>query len=279
MKKLINTLFALSILTSGMAQVTADILEFTPDQEIKIIVDLTQTSNDWDIMTISETEDLYIWTWKPTEHGASHPLTNGIGGAPWKNSNPALKMTKEADYIYSFTMTPTLFYETDAGTVYNEDIHFLVKPEDGGGYGDPDRKTEDLSLAVDPVIIIKNPLFSFPSLPNDDDVFTLVYENFREDKPSMQNLNSDEVYFSAECTTVDSITYVYANFFTIGNYPELQMISKGDGLFTKRFIPRDFFGIPNDKQIASMKFAILRWPYLTGTDRIDEDHEVDISCD
>src|SRR6056300_496768 len=117
MKKIIVSIFALfAIAISGNLFSQAAYLdkpeEFAPDKPCKIMVNLKLTSNEWGIVEIAQTEDMYIWTWKPTEHPAGHPLANGIGGAAWKNSNEALKMTKEDEGLYSFTMTPTEFYET-----------------------------------------------------------------------------------------------------------------------------------------------------------------------
>ena len=56
--------------------------EFDPAKPCKIMVNLKLTKNDWGIVDIALTEDMYIWTWKPKEHPAGHPLANGIGRHP-----------------------------------------------------------------------------------------------------------------------------------------------------------------------------------------------------
>ena len=138
--------------------VTSDPSDYTnPTQSVKIIVDLNQLDQTIEhvqllIADADSSKDLFIWTWKPFEHPAGHPFANGIGAQPWKNSNDTLKMTKESDRIYSFTMIPTEFYGVDEITVFTEDIHFLVKPKDGGGYGDPDRKSTDLVFEINPIV-------------------------------------------------------------------------------------------------------------------------------
>ncbi len=117
--------------------VTSDPNDYTnPTQSVKIIVDLNQLDQTIEhvqllIADADSSKDLFIWTWKPFEHPAGHPLANGFGAQAWKNSNDTLKMTKEADHIYSYTMIPTEFYGVDAATVFTEDIHFLVKPKMG----------------------------------------------------------------------------------------------------------------------------------------------------
>jgi hypothetical protein len=138
--------------------VTSDPSDYTnPNQEVKIIVNLDQLDQTLEhvqllIADADSSKDLFIWTWKPYEHPAGHPFANGIGAQPWKNSNDTLKMTKESNHIYSYTMIPTEFYGVDEAVVFTEDIHFLVKPKDGGGYGDSDRKSTDLVLEINPIV-------------------------------------------------------------------------------------------------------------------------------
>ena len=67
---------------------------------------------------------------------------------------------------------------------------FLFKAKDGGGYGDPDVKTDDQSIAIDPPATDRNAFYHFPAKVMADDVLTLRYENWREEKSSMQNLAS-----------------------------------------------------------------------------------------
>ncbi|MEZ5172923.1 MAG: hypothetical protein R2850_05325 [Bacteroidia bacterium] len=71
-------------------------------------------------------------------------------------------MTNEGGLVYSYTMVPTEFYEVDAATVYENDIKFLVKPKDGGGYGIPS-KSEDLTFEVNPPNVARTVYGSFCS--------------------------------------------------------------------------------------------------------------------
>lgn len=281
MKKLVLAATAMFSGMIALGQVTSDPPEFTPDQEIKIIVDLTQTSNDWGIVEIAASgEDMYIWTWKPAEHPEGHPLVNGIGSQAWKNSNDALVMTKESEGIYSFTMIPTEWYEVDASTVYDEDIHFLVKPKDGGGYGDPDRKTEDLMLAVDPAITVKDPGFAFPLAPAADDVISIIYEYSREDTTggrmtqrdattcASSPLGPDQVWMYAEATTTDSVTVNISSFFTTPQNPDLLMDYEGDGVYKRYIVPNEFFAnvLPAGAEIESVRFVPMTDYFLTNPD-------------
>lgn len=283
MKKIIVSIFALfAIAISGSLFSQAAYLdkpeEFDPSKPCKIMVNLKLTSNEWGIVEIAQTEDMYIWTWKPKEHPAGHPLANGIGGAAWKNSNDALKMTKEDEGLYSFTITPTEFYETSAANVYKEDFHFLVKPKDGGGYGDPDRKTEDLSIAVDPPA---GPIVKFLTVPvgrgekkdtilsSTKDVFSIVYNNTAEEKTSMQN--AEELYVFPVAYDETGASYlIAANARKAGDFPQLKMKMTKEGVFQYSLIPEKLFNaVPSGQKIIKIEFQIVKPNLKTTSDMVD----------
>jgi hypothetical protein len=283
MKKIL----AFALLFTGVsmtAQVTSDPEQVDPGAPVTVFVDINQLDASLDhvqnlLTAISNGEDLYIWTWKPFEHGPASPKANGLGATAWKNSNPILKMTDEGNGLYSYTFTMTDFYEVDAATCYKEDMHFLVKPLDGGGYGDPDIKSEDLVLKVDPPATDKDPFFPFPYIQvGQDDALILTYENFREEKESMQGLDPDECYVYAEATLTDNSKIIIDNIFNVGSNPDLQMNYIGEGVFEKAFVPDQFFDVPAGKEIDFMKFIIIRKTYASGADRIDKDLDVQVAC-
>lgn len=271
---------------SSVAQVTTEPVEYQdPTTQVKIIVDLSALDASLDhtqnlLDAAAAGEDMYVWTWSPAEHPAGHPLANGIGSEAWKNSNDSLVMTKEGENLYSWTIIPTEFYEVDAQTVFENDIKFLVKPKDGGGYGDPDIKSEDLTLLVDPPVTERNPAFLFPGSFNDDDLVMLYYDNKLEENAGMQNLADDDVWFFAEATLSDSTTVKIApNAFSVPNFPQLQMKAKGDGIFKNFFVPRDFFAIPSDKNITKIVIYIQRRVFTGGSSRITYDIVAELGCD
>lgn len=279
-------LMACGLSLSLNAQITTEPAEYQdPEAEVKIIVNLAQLDASLDhtqnlLDAADAGEDMYIWTWSPAEHPANHPLVNGTGSAPWKNSNDALRMTKEGDKLYSFTMIPTQFYEVDAQTVFDNDISFLVKPKDGGGYGDPDIKSEDLTLPVDPPVTERNPAFLFPGTFSDEDLVMFSYDNKLEEVEGMQNLAADDVWFFAQATLSDSsVVRIAPNAFSVPNYPELQMDSFGNGIFKKFFVPRDFFNVPTDKSITKVTLYIQRRVFTGGGSRIAYDVIADLACE
>lgn len=286
MRKYILSLISVLAMLVAHAQVSTIPTEnINPADTLKFIVNLDEldVSKDYVQNLIADADaglDLFIWTWKPFEHPAGDSLVNGLGGAPWKNSNPALKMTKEANHLYSYTLVPTQWYGVDAATVYSEDIHFLVKPKDGGGYGDPDRKSDDLVVKIDPPATERDPVFQFPSRAGQDDIITIVYENWRETKPSMQNLNADSVYVHAECKLMDgTIIKVPSNYFLDPTTePKAKMTQVEDGVFELLMIPEKYFSLQATDEIEEIKVVVRQPVFLGGQERVDKDMIITIKC-
>jgi hypothetical protein len=254
-----------------------------PSAEVKIIVDLNlldQGLNHTQLLVEAATngDDMYIWTWSPFEFPAGSPKANGEGAQPWKNSNELLKMTNEGGLVYSYTMVPVEFYEVDVATVFENDIKFLVKPKDGGGYGDPDIKSEDLTFEVNPPNVARPVVYGFPSSPLQDDIFRIVYDNYREEKASMQNLEAGNVYVYLEANLTDSTSIIPSTFFQVGNNPDLEMKVAGNGIFELVMIPEIYFNLAPGQKIDKIKAIVMKKQFLSGADRVDNDYIVDLSC-
>jgi len=283
MKK-ISTLFALTLGLSASAQIsTIPDENIDPADSLEIIfdpsaLDLAVGHQDLLKQAADAGEDMYIWTWKPAEHPDGHPFVNGTGSAPWKNSNEAMKMTKNSDGTFSWKIVPTLFYEVDATTVYNEDIHFLVKAKDGGGYGDPDVKSDDQSIAIDPPATERNPFYHFPTKVKIDDVVTLRYENWREEKASMQNLASDDCYAYAKVVYTNGSVAQIESPFNAGTNPKLKMNFIGDGNFEMHLVPNEHFTLDPNNEVDYLEFIVIKKNFATGADRVTEAVVVPIFC-
>lgn len=285
--KTFTALLALFCSGQMQAQVTTEpSKDINPEEELKIIVDVSAFSSADDFVanlqdSVVAGADLYIWTWSPVEHPAGHPLVNGIGAEAWKNSNDSLKMTKEGPTVFSYTMVPTEFYETDAQTVFDNDISFLVKTKDGGGFGDPDVKSPDLSIKIDPPSLERKPAFIFPGKFGKNDVVRLRYDNNEEEVPGMQNLHPDSAYIFVEALLSDSSSVRIAqNNFTVGSFPELklEMLPEEPGVFQKFFIPAQFFTIPENLTLIKVTMFIQKPIFTGGNSRINYDIVADMSC-
>lgn len=253
MMKRIASLFALVLggLTLQAQVTTLPAENINPEDTLVIYVDINALDmslahNQLLKDAVDAGDDMYIWTWNPAEHPAGHPLANGIGSQAWKNSNDTLIMTHESGYIFSYTLVPTEFYEVDAATCYANDLEFLVKPKDGGGYGDPDIKSSDFLVAIDPPTTQQPPVSMFPSYVSESDIVTVVYDNNREPKSTMQDLQEGEVYvyigywLDGEDVAVAE-PHRYSSFAQVGSsFPELAMDEVEPGIFQFSMQTNDF---------------------------------------
>lgn len=286
MKKIFTLILITTCFTAVKAQ-TAYIAEIgsltpvenpKPDKPCKIVVNLNLTKNEFGIIELAKTNDMYMWTWSPYEFALGSPKANGESDPAWKNSNPALKMTKEAEGIYSFIMTPTEFYEVTAQMVYDRDIKLLVKPKDGGGYGKPDLKTEDLLIEFDPPVTIVK-IASFPEgygknkdtlYYGDGDPFSIIYDHKYEKKASLDTAN--DFYLFPKCKGTDGIEYKLAvNAKVVANYPQLRMSRNATtDVFTGTIIPEQLFPLPAGVKVAEMTIQIVRPNLINSDDSVDE---------
>ncbi len=276
--------------------------DIEPSDSLHIIVDLNKlfVNGDWVdnlLFAANNGEDIYIWTWSPAEHPSTHPYVNGIGSQAWKNSNDSLKMKKVdslGDLVYVFSMIPTVFYSPDpydkdnpldVSKVYDEDIHFLVKPKDGGGYGDPDIKSGDLQLMVDPPPPPK--IYPIPTTFFQDGYVEFNYDNNIEEKQSMRDLPPDSAVMIFFVTTELDSGYWPVGLFEIDDQ-ELQPVllndDDGDGVFNLAMQPEEFFSgftqTPDEKLIRVK--AIVRKRTITGfnpDDFINDTFIFEVGCD
>lgn len=283
-----KSLACLALLFSAglLGQVSSEPKEIDPEATLKIIVNLNQLDASQEFVTnlldsADNGADLYIWTFSPAEHPAGHPLVNGSGERAWQNSNEALKMTKESDRVYSFTMVPTDFYEVTAQEVYDKDIKFLVKTKSGGGFGDPDTKSEDLTLAVDPPKLTLDPAYGFPSKPQADDLVVIYYDNTRETIPTMQNLNPNDCFVYAQATLSDSTEIKIERLNQVAQNDKLQMpFNAVEGVFKKYIIPNEFFDVPAGLKIEKMTFLVIRRTTFVGPgDRVRNEIVFNLPCE
>jgi hypothetical protein len=244
--------------------------DIDPADSLHLIVDLNAIDASLEpaqalLFAANNGADMYIWTWEPAEHPAGHPLANGTGGQAWKNSNEALKMTKVdslGDLVYVYSMVPTTFYEVDAKTVFDNDIRFLVKPKDGGGFGDPDIKSADMILFIDPPPPPK--IFAIPSVFFQEGYVECNYDNNIEEKVSMQNLPSDSAVMLFFITTsLDSGYYPVGLFETDDIKLQEVLLSEkaGDGLFKLAIQPEQFFGgffTQPDEKLLKLKILVRK---------------------
>lgn len=257
------------------------------NKKIRIYCDLSKaTATTADKMKADPIGPYYIWTWKPTEAERADTLANGTGDKAWKNSNDRLMMKKDETKganVWYYEMIPVQFYNCDAAKVYSDGISFLVKPKDGGGYGDPDVKTEDFSVTIDPPKTDRGVIYTIPSTVYTDQLTSLIYDNPVEKKTSMQNLNAGDVYVWINASIKDTATGKIRTFapntlFSVQDNPKLMMKKDANGKFRLTFIPNQFFGLTNKEIVTQIDAIVRKKDYLGTDDRSDTQAKIIIGC-
>lgn len=129
-------------------------------------------------------EDVYLWVWSDKQgepvglpdmfpEDEDVPTTNGTGDKPWQNSNEYLKMTKIGDLKYQYIFTPTVLFKLSPSDL--REMGFLLKPKNGGGYGDPDKKSTDQEIKFKSLEFLDDLGRTFPAVVSANDIITIYF--------------------------------------------------------------------------------------------------------
>jgi hypothetical protein len=286
MKRILTLIIGFSLISAKVFGQANWIEPENPDvtKKIRIYVDLTKTTNR---SCADSTGPFYIWTWLPKEHPVGHPLRNGSGEKEWQNSNEALKMTNDAakgPLVWYYEMVPTEFYEVPAADVYKKGISLLVKTKNGGGYGAPDVKTEDLNFTIEPPKTDRGAIYSAPSSMALNEVANIIYDNNFELNDSMANVSNDDLYAWVSASikdTATSITRTFApsSFFNVASNPDLKLIKVDAKKYRLSFIPSKLFNVTSNKEvITQIEVTVRRGNYTGPNDKSEAQPKLKFAC-
>lgn len=265
-------LFLLITCTGTIAQTAwIEPTPIDPEEEITLFVDMNKTSCP-ELASVGI--DLYMWTWKPAELAAGKEFANGT----WDSSNEALKMTEVGGGIYSYTLTPTEFYEVTEDAVYEEGFCLLVKAKDGAGglTSCAEDKTEDLCIEVEPPVLFRPKIYSIPqrvvadTIPTSaDEIFNLVYNHSLEQKQNL--IDATTFYVFAKGDGSDNKEYTVASPIQVSNTPSLKMINRGNDIHYWTVIPSKIFQdvLPEGVHLTSLKLQVAKEGAGSGADLAD----------
>ena len=251
-----------------------------PEEPVTLYVNLNQTECP-DLASVGV--DLFLWTWRPAELDAGKELANGT----WDSSNEALKMTDEGEGVFSFTLTPTEFYEVSGDIVYEEGFCFLVKAKDGAGglTSCSEDKTEDLCIEIEAPVLFRPKVYSLPqavvedSIPVDPtEVFSLIYNHNLEQKEGVVDASS--FYVFARAIGTDGNLYQIAQPNQISNTPALKMNDDGRDYHYWTVVPKDLFSdiLPAGVQLSSLTLQIAKEGATSGADLVDGTFDYIFQC-
>ncbi len=228
---------------------------------IKLYIDVNQSTENGLKAILQafpeEVDNVYIWTWNPSEAVA--------GNGSWNSSNDALKLTHEGNLLFSIQFVPTTFYGVDGPTFFARGISCLAKLKDGNAHGDlsvGEAKTEDINVTIIPKLC--DELYClFPQQGKPEDFISITYDNNKETNPNLQNLTADEVYLYIRAVTdVFNGGPEYATQANTSSTPVLKMrpVTGEPGHFRLTIIPDDFFSAllnPN-QEILKLRFTVVK---------------------
>lgn len=206
--------------TSG-AVVTTIPATFTALDQVKIIVDVSGVGN------LAGQEPLYIWTW--------HPADPAPGNGSWDNSNEARKMVKEGPNRWSWTLTPADFYGVPPGSI--TELKFLVKAKNGSG----DKKTDDITVAVAPLIYTPTTLRTFPSVVGQNEMITVFLD---------QKIATDLT--TQRMTPAQAEVRLYSGNTQVGAVKTFNLTAQGDKVYSFHTLPKTDFTIPAGTLVTRM---------------------------
>lgn len=278
MKKLLIVPFLLSgILSFGQAAwIDPDPANVAAD--VKLMVDVSHPDCGCPLLEGADLagDSLYIWTWTPGDPPG--------GNGQWNASNLALQMTSEGDDIWSFTMTPTSFYGVEASAIYDGGIEFLAKKYDGSAVDGGEPKSVDFHVFVEAPGCL-NTLCSFPSVFQEDDYLTMIYNNNLETHPGLQNIEADDCYM-LPVAVAGGIEYPYYDGSVsdpgVLDRPELHMKYEGEGRFYTTILSDDFFRINSDNPVPDgvpIEMIKVRYRKSVFTGNVSSPYELELQCD
>lgn len=225
----------------------SDPSEFNPEDTVTIYINMTNCERQ---QLVDFAGDVYLWTWSPDENKG--PCVNGS----WTDSEECMKMTRTANpNIYFYKLVPTVFYASNANTVYAKGFSFLAKADSGADLGNGEMKTEDLHVDVEKPGAPK--VYTMPSVPKGykgqtnmpdtlliapTDYITLFYNNRLEEVATLKSLADDtELHIFFKIKGSDGVEYLNSKPALLGSNLASTMRSRGDGLFTLTFQPEKIF--------------------------------------
>lgn len=202
------------------------------DEQVTWYFDLNAT-------TFAETEDLYIWIWSPSEPDANN----------WENSSDFAKLKYEGNKIWSFTLTPTLYFsKTPEEIAASAGFWFRLKNKNGSKQSD----------------VANMPYTDFSSFYTSGELFRPYPTKPLIDKPLSIVFNSNLIPAFAGTPSVHM--HAGLNNWAIQQMyeaakPEIAAKTKlkdlGNGFYKMDLIPKEYFNAPDDFIMENMNFLMV----------------------
>ncbi len=244
-------LFALGISAqiNPIAEIWTQPAFFKPDEKVAFYFDLTGTALE------GTTEDVYMWTWYPTEPDAGN----------WNNSSDFAKLTHVEGNIWKFEIVPTEYYGVPADQI--KEFYGLLKNKNGTKQTDAFAPDKGNTIYVPGMATIAGTarIDYFP-------------KNFKSNRPLSILVNTNNTWSGCESgnakqgdlANADNV-HIHSGIngwsIVVENNPandaKTAMTHLGNGIYRIDFIPEDYYNCKGTtiKSIHAV-FANLSWSLM-----------------
>jgi hypothetical protein len=236
-------LYQIQAMSAGrIAEIWTNPAIFADDEAVSIYFDVTGTDLE------GVTEDLYLWSWFPTEPDAGN----------FANSSAFAKLTHVEDNIWFINMVPTDYYGVAPGSMTA--IYGLLKTKSGSKVTDafapdqiPPNEINIYSLAV--ISDTAKIDFSPKAVYKDRPLSILVNANNTWSKCETAPVQGDlatasNVHFQSGVNTWD-ITVENNG----ANLTKTALKDLGNGIYRMDLVPNDYFALPSDYKLKEINFS------------------------
>lgn len=203
------------------------------DEEVTWYFDLSTT-------TFSETEDIYLWIWSPSEPDAGN----------WENSSDFAKLTYEGNKVWSFTLTPTLYFDRTPQQIA-ESAGFWLRLKDKTG----SKQSEVANVTYTPFadFATSNELFrAYPPAPTLTGGLSILFNANLQ--PGFGDASS--VHMHSGLNNWDLQQQYQAEIPEIAEKTKLKNL--GGGIYKMDLIPSVYFNAPEGYVMENMVFLFVK---------------------
>ncbi|MFD1604740.1 hypothetical protein ACFSJW_15115 [Flavobacterium artemisiae] len=189
--------------------------------------------------TFAETEDLYIWIWSPSEPDAGN----------WENSSDFAKLKYEGNKIWSFTLTPTVYFsKTPAEIAASAGFWFRLKNKNGSKQSDvANMAYTDFSSFYTANELIR----SYPSKPTIDKPVSILFNSNL--KAGFAGVES--VHFHSGLNEWAILQEYQAWLPEVSEKTKLKDL--GNGFYKMDLIPKQYYNAPDDFVMENITFLMV----------------------
>lgn len=246
MKRYLALLFILSsVYLEGYSQsVTTDPPSFTPDDEVTITFDLSNSS------LANYADDLYLWTWilndDLTPKGPDAPTNVNPAGAGQEAAK--LNRSSENPDIYTITFVPKDFFGVSSTEIPT--IGVIAKGRDWG-----DGQTQNFYLDLLPPVFASPVVRIFPTQFTSEDIVTIFYDANLEEDAAMKAAGDYYLYVTIEGTDVNG-GLLDPDDYLLPIDSNTKLTSIGNGRYRITFIPDRFFALNAGDSITKILYRV-----------------------